>query len=622
MTSNINTSITSTQLICGTSVTAAAAAAAWLTYKVWKLTATLHCPNFPTSDDPTKQGFSMKKVSSINNIDVIIIGSGIGGLSTAALLAKQGKKVLVLEQHDIAGGNLHTFTEKGYEFDTGLHYIGGKIGDKSSSLRKQLDYITDGGVEWEPMDDSYDVAIVDNERFEFCAGWTKLKARLKTSFPNDTEAIDKYFQLVQSANNLFPVLLALKQLPEPLFKLCLRLISISPLRILNKTTKEVLESITTNRKLQGVLTYHYGDYGEPPERGAFAVNALIASHYRSGAYYPKGGPLVIAERIIHVIERWGGKVLVRAPVSSILIDNKTNRAYGVQVKGKTILAKTIISSVGAPKTFMGLVPSSHKHVVEKCIKAMTDPNVASNVSLMSMFVGINDEDHSLQLPRSNYWIHSPSWDHDKNMTDYRADHNKVPALFISFSSAKDPTYASRCPGKQVALVIGPCAYDDVEEFKDDRVKHRRKEYTNMKEKWTQIFMDGLLRYFPELSGKVEFVDFGTAVTNDFYLGTHRGAVYGLAHTPQRFQEHWLQCQTPIKNLLLSKCTTMSVESVYFHLGLFDHLTINLIICGDTIPSYTAGQDICSCGICGAMIGGYLCAYKVSLRCFWQTKLFW
>lgn len=519
----------------------------------------------------------MKKVPS--NLDVIVIGSGMGGLSTAALLAKQGKRVLVLEQHDIAGGNLHTFSEKGYEFDTGLHYIGGMIGDKNSSVRKQLDYITDGGVEWEPMDDAYDIAIVDDERFQFSAGWSKTKAHLKESFPDDADAIDKYFHLVQKATNLFPLLLVLKMiLPEALFKLVYRILP----DVLTKTTKEVFESsITTNRKLQGVLTYHYGDYGEPPERGAFAMNALIASHYRSGAYYPVGGPLKIAECIINVIQRWGGAVLVRAPVSSILVDEK-NRAYGVEVKGKRILAKTVISSVGAPKTYMGLLPSNK--AINKCIEKLNDPNVASNVSLMSMFVGINDEDNSLELPKSNYWIHS-SWDHDFNMTQYRADHSKIPAMFISFSSAKDPTYASRHPGKQVALVVGPCVYDDVEEFKNDRVKHRRKEYTEMN-KWTKIFMNNLLRYFPELEGKIDFVDFGSALTNDFYLGTHRGAVYGMAHTPQRFQQHWLQCQTPVKNLFLT------------------------------------GQDICSCGVCGALVGGYLCASRLSLRCVWETLLFW
>lgn len=484
------------------------------------------------------------------NLDVVVIGSGIGGLTTAALLAKQGKRVLVLEQHDIAGGNLHTFTENGYEFDTGLHYIGGRIGDKNSSFRKQLDYITDGGVEWELMDETYDVAIVDDERFEFCAGWTKLKTRLKQSFPDDTEAIDKYFQLVKSATNLFPLIFVMKMLPETLLKLFRRIFD-SKMEILKKTTKEVLESLTTNRKLQGVLTYHYGDYGEPPERGAFVMNALIANHYRSGAFYPVGGPLKIAESIINVIEKWGGKVLVRAPVSSILIDKK-NRAYGVVVKGKHILAKTIISSVGAPNTFMGLLPKSHNHLVDKYTAILNDSNIASNVSLMSMFVGINDDDQSLQLPKSNYWVHQ-SWDHDKNMAEYRMNHNNIPALFISFSSAKDPTYDSRHPGKQVALVIGPCMYNDVEKYKDDRVKHRRKEYIEMKDQWTKIFMDCLLRYFPQLEGKIDFVDFGSALTNDVYLGTHRGAVYGIAHTPQRFQQHWLQSKTPIKNLLLSKC---------------------------------------------------------------------
>ena len=97
-----------------------AATTAWLVHRLWRTwIRKAACPNDEPSDDPTKQGFSMKKVPP--NLDVIIIGSGMGGLSTAAILAKEGKRVLVLEQHDIAGGNLHTFTEKGYESDTGLH---------------------------------------------------------------------------------------------------------------------------------------------------------------------------------------------------------------------------------------------------------------------------------------------------------------------------------------------------------------------------------------------------------------------------------------------------------------------------------------------------------------------
>ncbi|KAL7548164.1 hypothetical protein ACHAWF_011457 [Thalassiosira exigua] len=212
-----------------------------------------------------------------------------------------------------------------------------------------------------------------------------------------------------------------------------------------------------------------------------------------------------------------------------------------------------------------LIPESHRSLVSRYIDIMRDRDVASNISLMSMFVGINDPEGSLNLPKCNYWVH---------------------AFFISFSSAKDPSYAYRHPGKHVALVIGPCCYDDVEQFKDKRVKHRGPEYTALKEQWQEVYMKTLLNLFPELEDKVDYVELGTAVTNDFYLGTHRGAVYGLAHTPKRFAQHWLRPKTPIANLFLS------------------------------------GQDVCACGIMDALGGGYMCAYAMSTRAMLRTLPLW
>lgn len=459
-----------------------------------------------------------------------------------------------------------------------------KIGD-FANIRKLYDYIMDESVEWERMDDAYDIAISGNDVYRFYSGWTKLKKELKQSFPDDAVAIDNYFDLVQhTSEHIYPALLMLKMLPEPVSNFFSWLFS-KQLAMSKRTTKEVLEQITSNRKLMGVLTYHYGDYGETPERGAFLMNALIASHYRSGAYYPIGGPLKISESIVRLIERWGGKVLVRAAVSSILIDNK-HRAYGVIVNGKQITATSIVSGVGLPKTMTELVPESHRTIVRKYIDVMKDPDVASNISLMSMFVGIKDPEGDLRLPKSNYWVHQ-SWDHDKNMAEHEKDSFKMPAFFISFSSAKDPTYSSRHPGKQVALVIGPCRYDDVEKFKDDRVKHRREEYLSMKERWQDSFMKVLLDQFPELENRIDFVDFGTAVTNDFYLGTYCGAVYGLGHTPKRFGQHsLLRPTTPISNL------------------------------------YITGQDASTCGVTGALVGGYMCAYAMSSRALFHTLPLW
>merc|ERR1712130_300439 len=103
-----------------------------------------------------KQGFSKDKVPE--GLDAILIGSGIGSLTTAAIMAKAGKKVLVLEQHDQAGGTCHSYTEKGYDFDVGIHYVG-EMGSRSLN-KTLLDQISDGQIEWAPLDDEFDIVQV------------------------------------------------------------------------------------------------------------------------------------------------------------------------------------------------------------------------------------------------------------------------------------------------------------------------------------------------------------------------------------------------------------------------------------------------------------------------------
>jgi len=120
------------------------------------------------SGDPRKVGFAAKRLPT--SIDVIIIGSGIGGLACAATLAKSGVKCVVLEQHDVAGGSTHTYesTANGVtvEFDTGLHYVGGKVWLPTTTSSQILNWMSDGGIQWQLMDNIYDIAVFNGERIK------------------------------------------------------------------------------------------------------------------------------------------------------------------------------------------------------------------------------------------------------------------------------------------------------------------------------------------------------------------------------------------------------------------------------------------------------------------------
>lgn len=161
------------------------------------------------------------------NLDAVVIGSGVGGLGLAVLLAKVGKKVLVLEQHDRAGGCCHTFKEKGFEFDvgealwlplnvlsshpyelqtanfpatlSGIHYIGDLQDHKP--FRCMLDQMTNGQLQWEPLENPYDQVVLgppeNRRRYPIYSGRKRFPEELKKCFPGEEKAIDEYLKLAK-----------------------------------------------------------------------------------------------------------------------------------------------------------------------------------------------------------------------------------------------------------------------------------------------------------------------------------------------------------------------------------------------------------------------------------------
>merc|ERR1719331_3372616 len=165
-------------------------------------------------DAVIKQGFSKEKIP--DNLDAILIGSGIGSLTTAAIMSKAGKRVLVLEQHDQAGGCCHTFIDKGYEFDVGIHYIG-EMGHQTLN-KTLLDQICEGQLEWDRLENDFDHVTIgygeDKKVIPVIAGqngeWKKSLIKL---YPEEEAGIQKFFDMCDEVKNFEVLNGLLKLLP-------------------------------------------------------------------------------------------------------------------------------------------------------------------------------------------------------------------------------------------------------------------------------------------------------------------------------------------------------------------------------------------------------------------------
>jgi len=537
-------------------------------------------------DKVLKQGFQAKAIPQ--DLDAIVIGSGIGGLTAAAVLAKAGKKVLVLEQHDQAGGCCHTFIEKGFEFDVGIHYIGEMR--NNTVTRLLVNQLTEGQLQWVDLEQAFDVVALGEpakqKMFPFCAGGpVEFKKAMLKMFPKEEKAIDKFLALLKDVRMNMKGMMLVKMMPKWIVRLLCATGLLSRMttyfKHARRTVKEVLEELTDDADLRAVLSYSWGDYGTTPAKGSFGLHAALINHYLYGASYPRGGASEIAYHIIPVIERAGGKVLVRAPVTEILVDSE-GKASGVRV-GKSagavdLHAPLIISDAGAVNTFTQLLPAS---VAKKSsISRLIGTKIEAGIGCISLFVGLDGTTEQLKIKPHNTWAYtgndlSSVSQEFFDMSAEDAVSSNVPLLFISFPSAKDPTFEQRYPGKSVCTIITLANWKWFEEWEGERVSKRGEDYESVKVAIGRKMWEQTLAIYPQLADKVEYFEVGSPVTNKFYIGSSRGEIYGLDHTAKRF----------------------GTPQVMMHLRP-DSGIPNLLL---------AGQDVVSCGFTGAMFGGLLCA---------------
>jgi len=501
-----------------------------------------------------------------NQYDTIIIGSGISGLCCGAFLSMHGKKVLILEKHFKIGGWTHTFKRNNYEWDVGIHYIGG-VHLKKTMSRRILDKISDNKLKWNKMSPNYDRIIFPDKSYNFIAPREEFIKQLINYFPKEEQAIYKYIKLVEEANKVslkYFMSKSLSGLSEFFFY---KSLTKKFFKFSDKTTYEVLSSITSDQKLIGVLTGQWGDHGLPPKKSSFMMHSLIVSHYFDGGNYPVGGCRAIAESIVPFIKKYHGDIFINANVKEISIKN--NSADGVILdNGDYISSNNVISSIGVVNTLSNLI-KNHKSFNTTLLKTVTPTE-----SYICLYIGINSSYKDLNLKDTNMWIYD-DYNHDKNVENsLQGVSESFPVVYISFPSIKDPNWNKENPNRTTMEAITMSSISWYENWKNKDWKKRGNKYEEFKNQLTNRILETVYKQIPQIKDKIDYIELSTPLTVKNLANYKDGEMYGLEHGPKRFREKWLKPKTPIKNLYL---TGQDITTVGFTSALFSGLLTSSVI---------------------------------------------
>jgi phytoene dehydrogenase-like protein len=214
------------------------------------------------------------------------------------------------------------FHRRGYQFDVGLHYIGGCEPD--GHIPRILCAAGVEDVVFRELDpDGFDTLVFPDFTFRVPKGIDAFRARLIERFPSEASGIDRYLAMLRGVWSL-------QELRGAGFAKSMRTLwqARKALWNINSTLKRFLGACTADQKLQAVLAAQSGDYAEPPSRASLMMHAVVTASYLMGAYYPVGGAQAISDQLAKSIERHGGKILLMSEVTRIVVED--GRAVGVE----------------------------------------------------------------------------------------------------------------------------------------------------------------------------------------------------------------------------------------------------------------------------------------------------
>lgn len=458
--------------------------------------------------------------------DVIVIGGGLGGLTTAAMLSKEGLSVCVLEQHFVIGGCLQSFKRNGRMLDTGMHYVGSM--SEGQILRQYFKYL---GIA-----DSLRMRKLDENGFDefhfgdgtsYChaMGYDNFIDTLSSSFPEEHKGLKNFSKVLQDIGDLIsPCILKEGR------------ISNGGLEYMSVSAYDEISRHIKNEKLREVLAGNCGLYAGDRQTTSLYQYGMITHSNIMGAYAFEGGSQQVADRLVDEIKANGGEVFLNAKVSAI--DLNGDKAESVElVSGECFSAKWVISSLHPTVTFSLL---RNNTIYKKAFFTRIN-SLQNTYGLFTTYLLIKP--NTLKYVNRNHYFFSGTTAWDMNGCYDDKLENLLTLLCMQPNSDNEHT--------NLVTLLTPMSYSNCEKWANTSVGHRGAEYEDFKAKFSEAIIDFVCERMPELRACIDKVYTASPLTYRDYTSIPQGSAYGIIKDCRNPMLTLFPARTRISNLLLT-----------------------------------------------------------------------
>jgi all-trans-retinol 13,14-reductase len=445
--------------------------------------------------------------------DYIIIGSGLGGLCAGIILAKENKKVLILEQHIKAGGYLHSFYRKGLRFETGFHFAPEL--DKDQILSMYWGYL---GILDKINLISYDknhfqTLIFPDLTIELPSGIKNICEELISIFPSEAKTIKAYIDKITELKRSFVYFN--RDHKGDLEK---------EHKSFEISINDYLDLIGASEKLKAVILAHSFLYGVPPKDTPLGTHSIFFNALYSSTYDIDGGGDALINALTDSFKENGGEILFRKKVKKIKTVDK--KITGVETEDEIFYETDNIISNTNPQNALGFFE-------ENVFRPAFTSRIEEMENTTSHFGGYFSSNSDLSKYKYDT-LYFPSYDINRIYEKPVSENQDDFFMYVTVPSA-------RLKDSKTAIIetLSIDKWDNYESWGDTKVGKRPEDYYEMKKNILNRVENKLVTIIPELKGNVDYKEGSTPLTNNYYTLSPEGSIYGIKHNME-------QMRTPIR----------------------------------------------------------------------------